>query len=141
MSVRNSAKNKKWHASTGSSGISSPEQRSTSKKRQAYDAANVGLDVVANISEGSDVLAPLKAACRTTKSILEVATEINQEEWIDLAGRLKEYMSALEKQITLLEAYPEEDMAVDEAFRQPLINYVKLSDVDFSKICTIQLST
>ncbi|CCA76263.1 hypothetical protein PIIN_10258 [Serendipita indica DSM 11827] len=34
-------------------------------------------------------------------------------------------MSALEKQITLLEAYPEEDIAVDEAFTQPLIHYVK----------------
>ncbi|CAG7852581.1 Ribosome assembly protein 4 {ECO:0000303/PubMed:16221974} AltName: Full=Notchless protein homolog 1 {ECO:0000250/UniProtKB:Q9VPR4}; AltName: Full=Ribosome biogenesis factor RSA4 {ECO:0000303/PubMed:19737519} [Serendipita indica DSM 11827] len=124
MSTQKSTKHKKRHLPTDSSGSSSA-QRPTGKKRQVYDTLNVGLDVVANISEGSDVLAPLKAACRTTKSILEVATEINQEEWIDLAGRLKEYMSALEKQITLLEAYPEEDMAVDEAFRQPLIHYVE----------------
>ncbi|CAG7846687.1 COMPASS-like H3K4 histone methylase component WDR5B {ECO:0000303/PubMed:19567704} Short=AtWDR5B {ECO:0000303/PubMed:19567704} [Serendipita indica DSM 11827] len=124
MSTQKSTKHKKQHLPVDSSGSSSA-QRPTGKKRQVYDTLNVGLDVVANISEGSDVLAPLKAACRTTKSILEVATEINQEEWIDLAGRLKEYMSALEKQITLLEAYPEEDMAVDEAFRQPLIHYVE----------------
>ncbi|CAG7854167.1 COMPASS-like H3K4 histone methylase component WDR5B {ECO:0000303/PubMed:19567704} Short=AtWDR5B {ECO:0000303/PubMed:19567704} [Serendipita indica DSM 11827] len=124
MSTQKSTKHKKRHLPTDSSGSSSA-QRPTGKKRQVYDTLNVGLDVVANISEGSDVLAPLKAACRTTKSILEVAAEINQEEWIDLAGRLKEYMSALEKQITLLEAYPEEDMAVDEAFRQPLIHYVE----------------
>ncbi|CAG7853840.1 Ribosome assembly protein 4 {ECO:0000303/PubMed:16221974} AltName: Full=Notchless protein homolog 1 {ECO:0000250/UniProtKB:Q9VPR4}; AltName: Full=Ribosome biogenesis factor RSA4 {ECO:0000303/PubMed:19737519} [Serendipita indica DSM 11827] len=124
MSTQKSTKHKKRHLPTDSSGSSSA-QRPTGKERQVYDTLNVGLDVVANISEGSDVLAPLKAACRTTKSILEVATEINQEEWIDLAGRLKEYMSALEKQITLLEAYPEEDMAVDDAFRQPLIHYVE----------------
>ncbi|CCA77776.1 hypothetical protein PIIN_03411, partial [Serendipita indica DSM 11827] len=124
MSTQKSTKHKKQHLPVDSSGSSSA-QRPTGKKRQVYDTLNVGLDVVANIAEGSDVLAPLKAACRTTKSILEVATEINKEEWIDLAGRLKEYMSALEKQITLLEAYPEEDIAVNEAFRQPLIHYVE----------------
>ncbi|CCA75243.2 hypothetical protein PIIN_09227, partial [Serendipita indica DSM 11827] len=112
---------------SNSSGSSTFEQRTTSKKDQVYDAINLGLDVVANTAEGSDILAPLKAACRTTKSILEVvqAIENNREEWSDLTRRLKEYMSTLEEQIALFETYSPADRGVNEAFSRPLIHYVE----------------
>ncbi|CAG7854186.1 SubName: Full=Uncharacterized protein {ECO:0000313/EMBL:CCA70407.1} [Serendipita indica DSM 11827] len=100
---------------------------SSSKKDQIYNTVNVGLDVVANIAEASDTLAPLKAACRTTKSILElIQANSNQEDWIDLIGRVKGYMSILEQQITLFQACPPEDLrTVSEAFSRPLIGYVE----------------
>ena len=36
------------------------------------DAVNLGLNFTANIAEASDVLAPLKAACKAAQSIIEV---------------------------------------------------------------------
>ena len=38
-----------------------------------YDTANTGLDFVANVAEASDVLAPLKAACKAAQSTIQVA--------------------------------------------------------------------
>ncbi|CCA75830.1 hypothetical protein PIIN_09818 [Serendipita indica DSM 11827] len=127
MSSRKSDKSKKSHNIVNISGSSSSAHRSTSKKEQGYGTINTGLDIVANIAEASDILAPLKAACRTTKSILEVvqAIESNQEEWTDLTRRLKEYMSALEERTALFETYPLGDRAVDEVFSRPLIHYVE----------------
>lgn len=58
------------------------------------------------------------------------AIDNNQEEWLDLIRRVNEYMSVLEEQIALFEAYPPEDRAVDEAFSRPLINYIEsLEDI------------
>ncbi|CCA73757.1 hypothetical protein PIIN_07712, partial [Serendipita indica DSM 11827] len=51
--------------------------------------------------------------------------ESNQEEWTDLTWRLEGYMSALEERITLFETYSLEDRAVDDAFSQPLVQYVE----------------
>ncbi|CAG7849595.1 SubName: Full=Uncharacterized protein {ECO:0000313/EMBL:CCA76115.1} [Serendipita indica DSM 11827] len=125
MSGPSSSKPKKQRKNVDSLAPSSSAQGS-SKKAQMYNTVNVGLTVGANIAEASDILAPLKAACLTTKTILEVAqANSNQEGWTDLMRRLKEYMSALKEQITLLETYPQEDRAVDEAFLQPLIHYVE----------------
>ncbi|CCA77923.1 related to archipelago beta form (F-box-WD40 repeat protein), partial [Serendipita indica DSM 11827] len=136
MSTQKSAKDKKWHRFMNLFGSSSSHPP-TSKKRQVYNTVNVGLDIVANIAEGSDVLAPLKAACRTTKSILE-ATEDNQEEWAELTGRVKGYMSTVEEQIALFEAYPPEDVAVNEAFSQPLAHYVKCLEDMHDKVINLK---
>ncbi|CCA77259.1 hypothetical protein PIIN_11237 [Serendipita indica DSM 11827] len=72
MSTQKPAKTKKSHKSANASQSSSVAEASSSKKQQVYDTVNIGLDVVANVAEGSDILAPLKAACKTTKSILDV---------------------------------------------------------------------
>ncbi|CAG7852135.1 Nuclear distribution protein PAC1 {ECO:0000255/HAMAP-Rule:MF_03141} AltName: Full=Lissencephaly-1 homolog {ECO:0000255/HAMAP-Rule:MF_03141}; Short=LIS-1 {ECO:0000255/HAMAP-Rule:MF_03141}; AltName: Full=nudF homolog {ECO:0000255/HAMAP-Rule:MF_03141} [Serendipita indica DSM 11827] len=106
---------------------SSSAPSSSSKRNQVRDAAKVGLEIVANISEGSDVLAPLKAACRTTKSILDVVQSIesNQEGWNDLKRRIRKYISVLEDQVTVFEKYPPADRAIDEAFSQPLVHYIE----------------
>ncbi|CAG7854436.1 SubName: Full=Related to WD-repeat protein, putative-Talaromyces stipitatus {ECO:0000313/EMBL:CCA76247.1} [Serendipita indica DSM 11827] len=95
---------------------------------QLQNAASIALDVIANVAEASDILAPLTAACRTTKSIIDVKQTIddNQGDWNDLVRRLEQYMWAVESQIDSLEKYPPEDRAVDEAFSQPLIHYVEL---------------
>ncbi|CCA76664.1 hypothetical protein PIIN_10654 [Serendipita indica DSM 11827] len=125
MSALSSSKPNKQHKNVDSL-ASSPSTQGSSKRAQMYNTVNVGLTVGASIAEASDILAPLKAACMTTKTILEVAqAKSNQEGWTDLLRRLKEYMSALEEQITLFETYPQEDRAVDEAFRRPLIHYVE----------------
>ncbi|CCA76463.1 hypothetical protein PIIN_10456, partial [Serendipita indica DSM 11827] len=128
MSTRETPKSKKQNVTVNPSASSSASQRSTRRKDQVYDPVNIGLDVVANIAEGSDILAPLKAACRTTKSILELIQGVdhNQEDWTDLARRLEEYLSGIENQIDAFEKYPPEERDVDEAFSQPLIHYVKL---------------
>ncbi|CAG7854185.1 Uncharacterized WD repeat-containing protein alr3466 [Serendipita indica DSM 11827] len=126
MSAQSSSQSKKPHKTMGSSGSSS------SKKAQRYNTVNFGLDVVANVAEGSDILAPLKAACRTTKSIVEVmqGIENNREDWIDLIRRVKDYMSVLEEQIALFETYPPKDRTVNEAFSRPFIGYVEaLEDI------------
>ncbi|CCA77814.1 related to WD40-repeat protein (notchless protein), partial [Serendipita indica DSM 11827] len=127
MSSQKSTKPKKQLRITNPSGSSSFKGESSSKRDQVYNTVNVGLDVVANIAEGSDILGPLKAACRATKSVLDVvqAIESNKEEWTDLTRRLKSYMSTLEERIDLFEGYPLKDRAVDEAFSQPLIHYVE----------------
>ncbi|CCA78096.1 hypothetical protein PIIN_01769, partial [Serendipita indica DSM 11827] len=112
-------------------------QHPKSKTRQViYETAAVGLDVVANISEGTDILAPLKAACRATRSILEAAqaVENSQEGWINLTQRFKEYIYALEEQITLFEAYPPEDRVVNEAFNRSLIRYVEFLETMHDKV-------
>ncbi|CAG7853008.1 WD repeat-containing protein 5B [Serendipita indica DSM 11827] len=124
MSTRKSNKAKKSYRTQNSLGSYSLPGNSSRNKHQLYDAANVGLDVMGNISEGSELLAPLKAACRTTKSILE-AIDSNQEGWSDLARRLTNYMGALENQITLFEIHPIENRAVNEAVSRPLIQYVE----------------
>ncbi|CCA71244.1 hypothetical protein PIIN_05182 [Serendipita indica DSM 11827] len=107
---------------------SSSVRRSSRKRGRLYDGAGQGLDVVANISEASDILSPLKAACRTTKSILDMiqAVDDNQEELNDITQRLEEYLAGIEDQIDSVEKYPPEERAVDDAFSQPLIHYVKL---------------
>ncbi|CAG7853144.1 COMPASS-like H3K4 histone methylase component WDR5B {ECO:0000303/PubMed:19567704} Short=AtWDR5B {ECO:0000303/PubMed:19567704} [Serendipita indica DSM 11827] len=122
-----SVKPEKHHKADNAPGPSSSASPSTSKKDQVYDTLIVGLDVAANVAEGSDILAPLKAACRATKSILEVmqAIENNQAEWTDLTRRLKEFMSALEGQIALFETYSLGERVVDEAFRRPILHYVE----------------
>ncbi|CCA75485.1 hypothetical protein PIIN_09468 [Serendipita indica DSM 11827] len=123
MSDPISSKPKKQRKNIDSLASSSSAQGS-SKRVQMYNAVTIGLTVGASIAEASDILAPLKAACLTTKTILE-AIYSNQEGWTDLMRRLKEYMSALEEQIILFETYPQDTRAVDEAFRQPLIHYVE----------------
>lgn len=130
----------KQHKSANSSRSSSRARPSTSKRDQVYDAVNFGLDVTVNIAEGSDILAPLKAACRTTKLILEVvqATENNQEEWIDLARRLKGYISALEERVAIFETYPPEDRVVDKAFSQPLIHYTEFLETMNDMVVDLQ---
>ncbi|CCA70372.1 hypothetical protein PIIN_04311 [Serendipita indica DSM 11827] len=89
--------------------------------------ANVVLDAAGNIAEISDVLAPLKAASKTAKQILEIvqAIESNQQERDDLIKLLKEYISAIDEQIVVFEAYPPERRVADKAFSQPLIHYVE----------------
>ncbi|CCA76243.1 related to archipelago beta form (F-box-WD40 repeat protein) [Serendipita indica DSM 11827] len=125
MSASSSSKPSKQRKNVDSLASSSSAQGS-SKKAQMYNTVNVGLTVGASIAEVSDILAPLKAACLTTKTILEVAqANSNQEEWTDLVQRLKRYMSALEERTTLFETYPQEERVVDEAFRRPLIHYVE----------------
>ncbi|CAG7855299.1 COMPASS-like H3K4 histone methylase component WDR5B {ECO:0000303/PubMed:19567704} Short=AtWDR5B {ECO:0000303/PubMed:19567704} [Serendipita indica DSM 11827] len=108
--------------------LSTAAGRSSSKRDQLQNAASIALDVIANVAEASDILAPLTAACRTTKSIIDVKQTIddNQGDWNDLVRRLEQYMWAVESQIDSLEKYPPEDRAVDEAFSQPLIHYVEL---------------
>ncbi|CAG7850241.1 SubName: Full=Related to vegetatible incompatibility protein HET-E-1 {ECO:0000313/EMBL:CCA75380.1} [Serendipita indica DSM 11827] len=132
MSAKRRDKSKKSHETVNPPESFSVAQSSSSRKNQVYDKVNFGLDALGNISEGSDVLAPLKAACRTTKSVLDImqAIESNQEEWTNLTQRLKGYMSGLEKQTTLFEAYAANDRAFDEALRQPLMHYFKaLEDI------------
>ncbi|CAG7853432.1 SubName: Full=Uncharacterized protein {ECO:0000313/EMBL:CCA75611.1} [Serendipita indica DSM 11827] len=69
-----------------------------------------------------------QAACRATKSIIDVkqAIDDNQGDWSDLVRRLEEYMWAIENQIDSLEKYPPQDRVVDEAFSQPLVRYVEV---------------
>ncbi|CAG7852026.1 Vegetative incompatibility protein HET-E-1 [Serendipita indica DSM 11827] len=104
----------------------SVDQASSSTKRaQVQDTAIFSLGLLANISEGSDILSPLKAACLATKSILEAAQAIdnNQEEWNDLKRRLVEQSSTLEEQLTLFTASPLEDGTIDSAISRALVNY------------------
>ncbi|CCA77963.1 related to WD40-repeat protein (notchless protein) [Serendipita indica DSM 11827] len=117
-------------------GVPSSEQGSSRKRKQAYNTASLGLDVTANLAEASDILAPLKAACRVTKSILNViqAIDDNQEGWSDLVRRLEEYMSAIEHQVDSFENYPAEDRVVDKAFSQPLIHYVEFLESFYSTV-------
>ncbi|CCA68914.1 related to archipelago beta form (F-box-WD40 repeat protein) [Serendipita indica DSM 11827] len=127
MSTLKSKRAKKPRPTGKAPGSSSSAQSSSSKKAQVYDTVNVGLDFVANLSEASDVLAPLKAACRATKSILDVkqAIDSNKEDLNDLIARLEGYMSSIEKQVDLFERYSPEERIVEEAFSQPFIRYVK----------------
>ncbi|CCA76472.1 related to archipelago beta form (F-box-WD40 repeat protein) [Serendipita indica DSM 11827] len=101
-------------------------ERSLLLKDRAQNA--IALDVVANTAEASDILAPVKAACKTIKSIIDVKQTIDdtQGEWSDLVRRLEEYMRAIEGQIDSLEKYPPEDRVVDGAFSQSLVRYVEL---------------
>ncbi|CCA71147.1 hypothetical protein PIIN_05082 [Serendipita indica DSM 11827] len=113
--------------SMGHQGSLVSTQAPSRKRARAHNMATIGLDIIANVSEATDILAPLKAACRTIKSILEVmqAVDDNKGEFTDLAQRLEEYMLAIEDQIDSFEEYPPEDRVVDEAFRRPLIRYVE----------------
>ena len=71
---------------------SSSTERPSRKRPQVYSTAAFGLDFLANISEASDILAPLKAACKATKSILDVV-QVSRRDWhdvlrlMDLTGR------------------------------------------------------
>ena len=72
---------KRTHSGTHPPGSGSSGQASSSKRKQeVYGMTNTVLDAVANAAEASDVLAPLKAACRTTKSILEVV-QVRRRNW------------------------------------------------------------
>ncbi|CCA73887.1 related to vegetative incompatibility protein HET-E-1-Pyrenophora tritici-repentis [Serendipita indica DSM 11827] len=125
MSASKSAKPNKQH---GNANPARPSSSASNRRDQVYDTFNVALDVTANIAEGSDILAPLKAVCRATKSILEVmqAIESNKEEWADLTRRLTEYISTFEEQITLLESYPQSGRPISKAFTRHLERYVEL---------------
>ncbi|CCA76677.1 related to archipelago beta form (F-box-WD40 repeat protein) [Serendipita indica DSM 11827] len=116
----------------GSSSSTAPPSR---KRGQVYNAASVGLDFLGNIAEGSDILSPLKAACRATNSVLNViqAIDDNQEEWDEITRRLDQYMSSMENQIDSFEKYPPEDRKVDEAFSRPLVHYVETLE-DFCRL-------
>ena len=61
----------------------------------------------------------------TTPADEPEAIDDNREEWIDLTHRLDGYMSTLENQIDSFEEYPPEERVVEDAFRRPLIQYVK----------------
>ncbi|CCA76532.1 related to S. pombe trp-asp repeat containing protein [Serendipita indica DSM 11827] len=133
--------NKKSHAKKDDlprSSSSSTQEGPSRRGDKVADAANVFVDFMANIAEASDILSPLKAACRATKTILDTVQGIksNQEAWLDLIQRIKDYLSALEEQITLFERNPPEDIdgPFDEAFSQPLIRYVKLLEDLHDKI-------
>ena len=72
MPFKLSRKPKTTDKGTHTPGSSSSVQSSSSRRQQVYDTVNIGLDLVANIAEASDVLAPLKAACKATQSIIQV---------------------------------------------------------------------
>ncbi|CCA74228.1 related to WD40-repeat protein (notchless protein) [Serendipita indica DSM 11827] len=118
----------------------SPSAKSSLRKRGQTDntinTAGTVLNLAADLSEASDILSPLKAACKATKTILDAiqAVKDNQEEWSDLTERLEEYMLGIERQIDSFEKYPAEDRVVDEAFRQPLIHYVELLEDIYSTV-------
>ncbi|CCA76661.1 related to archipelago beta form (F-box-WD40 repeat protein) [Serendipita indica DSM 11827] len=133
--------NKKSHAQQDDlprSSSSSNQEGPSRRGAKVADAANVFLDSMANIAEASDVLSPLKAACRATKTVLDTVQSVksNQEAWLDLIHRIKDYLSALEQQITLFERNRPEDIdgPFDEAFSQPLIRYVQLLEDLHDKI-------
>ncbi|CCA71456.1 hypothetical protein PIIN_05395 [Serendipita indica DSM 11827] len=88
------------------------------------DIAIPFLEFVANISEASDVLAPLKAACSATKKVLETIRN-NKEDWSHLSQRLQGHLESMEDQITVFEGYPEESRKADDSLRQPLLAYVR----------------
>ncbi|CCA75681.1 hypothetical protein PIIN_09671 [Serendipita indica DSM 11827] len=119
-------KPKKRHMTTNPPTSSSSGQVSSSKKDQAYDTFSFILDVIANIAEGSDMLAPLKAACRATKSVLDVvrAIESNKEEWNDLMGRLTGYISTFEEQTASFETYNQTDRAISQTLCRHLNDYL-----------------
>ncbi|CAG7847992.1 SubName: Full=Related to WD40-repeat protein (Notchless protein) {ECO:0000313/EMBL:CCA69788.1} [Serendipita indica DSM 11827] len=121
-------------------GSSSSARNSSNKRTQAYTTAGILLDGIANVAEASDILAPLKAACKTTKSILDVMQAINdnQEEWVDLTRRLREYMSSIESQMKSFEEYPPAERVVDKAFSQPLIEYVESLEEIHDKIVNLK---
>ncbi|CCA76431.1 hypothetical protein PIIN_10424, partial [Serendipita indica DSM 11827] len=136
MSAQKTLEPKELHRITNTSGSSSFAQCQTSEKRQViYGAVDVGVTVLGSIADASDILSPLKAACQMTKVILDAiqAVENSRGEWIDLTWRLKQYMSAIEDQVILFEAYPAKDRAVNDAFSRPLIKYVKC--VRYIKSC------
>ncbi|CCA73897.1 related to archipelago beta form (F-box-WD40 repeat protein) [Serendipita indica DSM 11827] len=118
-------------------GSSSSAATPSRKRGQVYNAASVGLDFLGNISEGSDILSPLKAASRAIKSILDViqAIDDNREEWDEITRRLDRYMTSMENQIDSFEKYPPEDRKVDEAFSRPLIHYVEVLE-EFDRVVT-----
>ncbi|CCA76287.1 hypothetical protein PIIN_10282 [Serendipita indica DSM 11827] len=124
MATLEPGKAKKSSESANPSPSSSIAESSSSKKQQVYNTVNAGLDVMANVAEGSDILAPLKAACKTTQSILG-GIETNKEGWTDLRGRLEQFNNEMEKQITLIEAHPVADRAIRKTVQQPLTDYLE----------------
>ena len=57
---------------------------SSRKRAQAYNTAGVILDIVGNVAEATELLSPLKAACKATKSILDVL-QVSRSKWHLLA--------------------------------------------------------
>ncbi|CCA76444.1 hypothetical protein PIIN_10437 [Serendipita indica DSM 11827] len=127
MSEKRPDKGKKSRKAASRPEPPSVGQGSSIKRAQVQDTAIISLGLLANISEGSDILSPLRAACLATKSILEAAQAIdnNQEEWNDLTRRLIEQKSTLDEQITLFTASPLEDGTIDSAISWALANYGK----------------
>ncbi|CCA77680.1 hypothetical protein PIIN_11658 [Serendipita indica DSM 11827] len=75
--------NKKSHAKQDDlPGSSSSSIREGPSRRGAKvaDTANVFLDFMANIAEASDILSPLKGACRATKTVLDTVQDIGYKE-------------------------------------------------------------
>ncbi|CCA72180.1 related to archipelago beta form (F-box-WD40 repeat protein) [Serendipita indica DSM 11827] len=126
MSSRGSAQPNS--STTNQPASSSSAVPSSRKRARVYSVASTGFDILGNISEASDILSPLKAACRTSKSIIDViqTADDNQDEWNELIQRLDGYMSAVQNQIDAFEKYPPEERAVDDALSQSLVEYVKL---------------
>ncbi|CCA76476.1 related to WD40-repeat protein (notchless protein) [Serendipita indica DSM 11827] len=104
----------------------SPASTSTGWEK-ARDTAIPILELVANIAEGSDALASLKAACKATKQILEMTRAIqnNKKDWRRLAERFQGHLESMEHQITIFEGYPEEKRQADNSLRDPLLAYVR----------------
>ncbi|CCA76159.1 related to WD40-repeat protein (notchless protein) [Serendipita indica DSM 11827] len=107
------------------SNASNPSTSSRSDK--VRDTAIPILELVANISEGSDALASLKAACRATKQILEITRAVrnNKEDWKRLSERLQGHLESMESQVIRFGEYPEENRKVDDTLLQPLLVYVR----------------
>ncbi|CCA74122.1 hypothetical protein PIIN_08076 [Serendipita indica DSM 11827] len=111
--------------SASQSGTSTPT--SSSGRERIRDTAIPILDLGAAISESSDVLAPMKAACMATRKVLEIsrAMESNKEGWNTLAERLKDHLKSMQEQITIFEGYPEERLKAYDSLREPLLAYVR----------------
>lgn len=114
--------------SASQSGTSTPT--SSSGRERIRDTAIPILDLGAAISESSDVLAPMKAACMATRKVLEIsrAMESNKEGWNTLAERLKDHLKSMQEQITIFEGYPEERLKAYDSLREPLLAYVRKLD-------------
>ena len=65
-------KSKPTQVDVPSSASSSSAPDSSLRRKQILDTVNLGLNFTANIAEVSDVLAPLKVACKAAQSIIEV---------------------------------------------------------------------
>ncbi|CAG7855067.1 SubName: Full=Related to archipelago beta form (F-box-WD40 repeat protein) {ECO:0000313/EMBL:CCA76170.1} [Serendipita indica DSM 11827] len=105
---------------------SSLQEDPSLKGDKLMDTANIFLEFTANIAEASDVLGPLKAACKATQTVIGIIQGVknNREDWSEIIQRLQDYLSAIEEQITLLKG-ENTSGPLDEAFSRPLTRYVK----------------
>ncbi|CCA69814.1 related to WD40-repeat protein (notchless protein) [Serendipita indica DSM 11827] len=117
-------------------GSSSFAQHSTRKRGRAYSIAAVGLEFGSNVAEASDILAPLKAACRATKTILDViqAIDDNKEKWTELVQRLEEHKAHIKDQIDQFEKYPPAARVLDKSLSQSLNHYKEILEDFKNKI-------